>query len=57
MTAGQRWRNEKPTEAGWYWWRDPAFVLSGGTTVDYFSEKDLQFDYGPNCGHQRQGMT
>lgn len=20
--AGQRWTREKPTEPGWYWWRD-----------------------------------
>lgn len=26
MTAGQRWRKEKPTVPGWYWLRREGFV-------------------------------
>ena len=40
------WGTDKPTVAGWYWIRDPRFVLSGGVKVVYITTKDLMMDWG-----------
>jgi len=50
--AGQRWTRNKPTEPGWYWWRDPGFVLSGGLKPIYLDEKDLTAPWGNTCEWQ-----
>ncbi len=42
MTAGQRWSPDKPTVAGWYWWRQSRHDVAQPCFV-YWAEQDTLF--------------